>query len=152
MKILMVCLGNICRSPLAEGILQKYLGTKHTVSSCGTAQYHIGEQPDHRSIEVAKNHQIDISNQKAQQLDSLLIEEYDLIFAMDEQNRKDILKMCTSDLQKQKVYLLLEETNHSTLKNVPDPYYGTLNDFEKVYQILDNSLQVVAQKIINGNS
>ena len=91
MRILMVCLGNICRSPLAEGILKSKLPKdSFTIDSAGTSNYHIDELPDRRSIDVAKKHHIDITNQRGRQFTSEDFDEFDLIYAMDSSNFKNI--------------------------------------------------------------
>ena len=95
MKILMVCLGNICRSPLAEGILQSKVGDKHLVDSAGTGDWHVGEQPDRRSIAVAKKYGVDISDQRAMHFNPIFFEEFDIIFAMDKQNSIDLQKLAS---------------------------------------------------------
>ncbi len=141
MKILMVCLGNICRSPLAHGLLEQKIeenGLKHwEVDSAGTASYHVGHPPDPRSIEVARHHGIDISQQRARQLKADDLQYYDLIFAMDSSNYQDILQLATTKEERNKVNLLLNEAYPSENRNVPDPYYGGQSGFENVFQQLD---------------
>ncbi|OED38988.1 protein-tyrosine-phosphatase [Flavobacteriaceae bacterium (ex Bugula neritina AB1)] len=146
-KILMVCLGNICRSPLAEGILQSKLDPdKYQVDSCGTSNYHIGEKPDIRSIEVAKKYNIDISNQRAAQFKTSDFNTYDYIYPMDISNYNNIIKLAKNDLEKNKVKLILNELSNENLE-VPDPYYGGEQGFENVYKMLDEACTIVSEKI-----
>tara|TARA_Y100001978_G_C23648685_1_gene412192 strand:- start:832 stop:1278 length:447 start_codon:yes stop_codon:yes gene_type:complete len=143
MKILMVCLGNICRSPLAEGILKnkaKHLNV--VVDSAGTANYHIGKNPDIRSIEIAKKHGIDIKNQIARQFTKNDFKNFDIIYAMDKQNYYDIIKQATSEFDKKKVKLILNEIN-TNIDSVPDPYYGGENGFNIVYEMLDKACKKI---------
>ena len=135
MKILMVCLGNICRSPMAEGIMRKLGGKKVEVDSAGTANYHIGLQPDKRMIAKAFEHGIDISNFRARQFHSDDFNSFDLIFAMDSSNYQNIISLAKDDNDKQKVKMMLENGN------IPDPYYGGDEGFEHVYQLLHKACQ-----------
>lgn len=152
MKILMVCLGNICRSPLAEGILQAKadaLNLPWEVDSAGTGAYHVGELPDPRSRAVAKKYGIDISHQRARQFKAADFDRFDLIFAMDRSNYQNILRLAKTEQQRQRVKLILEFTG-SNESNVPDPYWDD-NDFEHVYQLLDTAcdriLDMVGEKV-----
>lgn len=142
MKILMVCLGNICRSPLAEGILRQ-LAADHKldtiVDSCGTANYHIGEQPDHRSVKVAAANGIDISELNGRQFHTSDFDRFDFILTMDQNNFNDILKLAHTDEAKNKVKLMLSYLPEVENKNVFDPYYGSEKDFEAVYNQLHNA-------------
>lgn len=146
MKILMVCLGNICRSPLAEGILRSKISNEHTVASAGTISLHEGEHPDYRSVKTAKEQGVDISHQKAHYFTKKYFDEFDKIFCMDGHNLQDVLSMAESESQRQKVSLILEEAGNHGRAEVPDPYYGTMDDFEKVYQMLDKACDVIAEK------
>jgi protein-tyrosine phosphatase len=151
MRILMVCLGNICRSPLAEGILKSKLPKdSFTIDSAGTSNYHIDELPDRRSIDVAKKHHIDITNQRGRQFTSEDFDEFDLIYAMDSSNYKNIIKLARTPEDMAKVKLILDEIQNFNLKDVPDPYYGGVNGFEHVYQMLDLACQNIAQKITSN--
>lgn len=141
MKILMVCLGNICRSPLAEGILKSKLGKNHFVDSAGTIGFHEGEAPDKRSVEIAQRNGLDISSQKSRRIRKSDLEDFDLIFCMDKNNFRDIMVLA-DDSQKHKIRLILEDG-----KEVPDPYYGGLDGFENVYKMLDESCGIIAEKI-----
>lgn len=144
MKILMVCLGNICRSPLAEGILRAKLSEDFHVDSAGTGDWHVGQCPDKRSVAVAKTYGIDISNQRARQFNPKDFDEFDLIYVMDESNFKDVTALAKNEIHRSKVKLILEEFEN---KNVPDPYYGGDEGFEKVFNMLDEISTKIASKI-----
>lgn len=147
-KILMVCLGNICRSPLAEGILQSKLPSdKFIVDSAGTGGWHAGEKPDKRSIETAKNRGLNISNQRARQFKISDFDTFDNIYVMDMSNYKNVLTLSQNDLQKQKVKLILNELFPNENVEVPDPYYGGQDGFEQVYNMLDKACDVIAEKL-----
>ena len=142
----MVCLGNICRSPLAEGILQSKLDANFfSVDSAGTAAYHIGELPDQRSIAVAKKHGIDISNQKARKFDIKDFIEFDVIYAMDKENYQNICSLAKNKTDLQKVKMILDEVNLSQNLSVPDPYYGGDDGFQNVYQLLDEACEKISK-------
>ena len=141
MKILMVCLGNICRSPMAEGIMRKLGGKKVEVDSAGTANYHIGLQPDKRMIAKAFEHGIDISNLRARQFHSDDFNSFDLIFAMDSSNYQNIISLAKHENDKEKVKMILDNIN------VPDPYYGGVEGFEHVYQLLNEACQNILDNI-----
>jgi len=143
----MVCLGNICRSPLAEGILQSKVSADVKVDSAGTAAYHVGELPDSRSITVAKKYGIDLTNQRARKFTVNDFDTFDLIYAMDESNYQDILTLARNTEEKLKVKLILNEVDLNSNQSVPDPYYGGNNGFENVYQLLDEACQIIANKI-----
>ena len=148
-KILMVCLGNICRSPLAEGILKSKLNPdSFFVDSAGTAAYHIGESPDHRSIAVAKKNGIDISNQKARKFSSDDFNEFDLIYAMDTENYQNICSLAQNKTDLIKVKMILNEINPSKNLSVPDPYYGGVHGFENVYDMLDKACSKIASSYL----
>ncbi len=142
LRILMVCLGNICRSPLAEGIMRSKLTTDYYIDSAGTGGWHAGEAPDNRSIQTARNHGIDISKQRARKFSITDFDTFDIIFVMDQSNYKDVINLAPNEAAKSKVQLLLDNS-----KEVPDPYYGTLEDFEQVYQLLNQACETIARKI-----
>lgn len=146
MKILMVCLGNICRSPLAEGILRSKISSQHTIKSAGTISFHEGEHPDKRSVKTAKENGVDISHQRANYFTKKYFDEFDKIFCMDVNNLQDVLSMAESERQRQKVSLILEEAGNHSSAEVPDPYYGTMQDFENVYNMLDKACDVIVEK------
>lgn len=147
MKVLMVCLGNICRSPLAEGILQhkiNELGLDWQVESRGTGGWHVGNLPDSRSIAVALKHGLDITYQRSEQLKKKDLSDFDLIYAMDRSNYFDITDMARED-QQDKVKMILNEVEPDTNKSVPDPYYGN-DGFENVYDMLEKACSVIVEK------
>ena len=147
-KILMVCLGNICRSPLAEGILKSKLNTDfYIVDSAGTSAYHIGELPDHRSIAIAKKNGIDISNQRARKFIANDFNEFDLIYAMDIENYHNICSLSTNKSNLLKVKLILNEINPLKDLSIPDPYYGGDFGFENVYEMLDKACSIITKNI-----
>jgi protein-tyrosine phosphatase len=142
LRILMVCLGNICRSPLAEGIMRSKLTTDYYIDSAGTGGWHAGEAPDKRSIQTARNHGIDISKQSARKFSITDFDTFDLIYVMDQSNYKDVINLAPHETAKSKVQLLLDHSNE-----VPDPYYGTLEDFEQVYHLLNQACEAIARKL-----
>ncbi|WP_298541070.1 low molecular weight protein-tyrosine-phosphatase [uncultured Aquimarina sp.] len=147
-KILMVCLGNICRSPLAEGILASKIDSeKFQVDSCGTSNYHIGGKPDIRSIETARKHGIDITNQRATQFKVSDFDTYDFIYPMDNSNYDDIIKLARNEKDKQKVKLILNELHSNEDLNVPDPYYGGEQGFEDVFDMLNKACNSIIKKL-----
>ena len=149
-RILMVCLGNICRSPLAHGILESKLPENHFyVDSAGTAAYHIGNSPDHRSIKVAKTHGIDISTQSARQFKASDFDTFDYIYAMDASNYNNIISLARHNEDIGKVKLFLEENTSISNKNVPDPYYGDSSDFEYVFDVIEVTSNLLSEKLID---
>lgn len=152
-KILMVCLGNICRSPLAEGILASKLPKgKFLVDSAGTGSWHIGRAPDNRSIAIAKKNGLNITNQKGRQFTTSDFDTFDYIFVMDNNNYSDVIDLAKNEIQKNKVQLILNEIFPNENVDVPDPYYGLPNGFDMVYQMLDEACEVLAQKLIAKHS
>lgn len=150
MRILMVCLGNICRSPLAHGILQSKLPSdRFFVDSAGTANYHVGSPPDHRSIATAKKHGLDISMQRCRQFSDSDFEDFDLIFTMDLSNHNNVGRLAKKQTDREKVKLLLSQTNFD-IEEVPDPYYGTDSDFEKVFHLLDKACEIIAKELLKN--
>lgn len=144
MRVLMVCLGNICRSPLAEGILTakaKEKGLAIEVDSAGTGGWHAGEAPDLRSQRVAAQKGIDISHQKARKFKQQDFYDFDLILAMDSENMKNLLLLAPNEMARAKVKLILNYLNPTKNQPVPDPYYGEMADFEAVYNLLDQALE-----------
>lgn len=148
-KILFVCLGNICRSPLAEGIMLKLVADNNLpliIDSAGTASYHVGEQPDKRTIANAKKHQIDLSPLRARQFNKTDFEEFDKIYVMDKSNLKNVLALASTDEHKQKVDLFLNELYLLQNKDVPDPYYGGEQSFEDVFQMVYKTCEKVVER------
>ncbi|MBW7674037.1 low molecular weight protein-tyrosine-phosphatase [Chryseobacterium chendengshani] len=147
MKILIVCLGNICRSPLTEGILKSKLSENFFVDSVGTISMHEGETPDKRAVQTAANHGIDISKQKSRPIRISDLDYFDKIYCMDLKNYEDVISMTQSEEQRQKVRLFLEEAgNHQNIE-VPDPYWGEMSDFENVFQLLDNACNKISHQL-----
>jgi protein-tyrosine phosphatase len=152
-KILMVCLGNICRSPLAEGILAAKLPKgKFLVDSAGTGSWHIGRAPDNRSIDTAKKNGLNIANQKGRQFATSDFDAFDYIFVMDNNNYNDVIDLTKNEAQKNKVQLILNEIFPNENVDVPDPYYGLANGFDMVYKMLDEACEVIAHKLITKHS
>jgi protein-tyrosine phosphatase len=147
-KILMVCLGNICRSPLAEGILRSKLSENFIVDSAGTGGWHAGELPDKRSIAIAKLKGLDISNQRARQFKISDFTTFDHIFVMDNTNYKEVLALAPNEATKSKVKLILNEISPNDNVDVPDPYYGGVDGFENVYNMLDQACDEIARKLL----
>ncbi|RLJ64307.1 protein-tyrosine phosphatase [Lacinutrix venerupis] len=147
-KILMVCLGNICRSPLAHGILESKLNTENfKIDSAGTSNYHIGSLPDKRSIAVAKKNGLDITNQRGRQFKVEDFENFDFIYAMDKSNFSNIVKMARNPKDIAKVKLILNESHPNKDLEVPDPYYGGDSGFDDVYNMLDEACNVIATRL-----
>lgn len=144
----MVCLGNICRSPLAEGILKsKVDSSKVFVDSAGTGHWHVGNRPDSRSIDIARKNNIDITYQRGRQFTARDFDEFDIIYAMDNSNRDNILALAQNEEQRNKVKLILDEIFPGENVDVPDPYYGGSTGFENVYKMLDQACDVIVSKL-----
>ena len=147
-KVLMVCLGNICRSPLAEGILKAKTFLKEvSVDSAGTSSYHIGNPPDKRSIEIAKKHNIDITDQRGRKFVVSDFDKFDIIYAMDSSNYRTILQLARNESDKQKVRIILNELFPNENLDVPDPYNGGEHGFRVVYDMLDQACDEIVKKI-----
>ena len=147
LKIVMVCLGNICRSPLAEGILKAKLPKDYVVDSAGTGAWHTGQKPDKRSIATAKNRGLDITNQRARQFKVSDFDTFDYIYVMDNSNYKDVLSLAPTEESKSKVKLILNEIFPNENVDVPDPYYGGDDGFENVFDMLDQACEAIARKL-----
>jgi len=141
----MVCLGNICRSPLAEGIL-KSKSKNIIVDSAGTAGYHIGNKPDIRSIEIAEKYNLDISDQRARQFNTNDFNIYDKIYAMDNDNYSKIISLAENQKEIDKVDLILNESYPNQYKSVPDPYYGGEKGFENIFHLLNNACEEIIER------
>lgn len=150
MKILMVCLGNICRSPMADGLLRFKVTQNNlnvTVDSAGTASYHVGEQPDQRMTETAKKHGIDLTVLRARQFKTEDFDEFDMIYAMDTSNRSNMLRLARNEDDVSKVKLILDEIYPGENMEVPDPYYGGQKGFEHVYDLLDRATDQIIEQL-----
>ena len=142
-RVLFVCLGNICRSPLAEAIFNHKVNRKNLqayfeVDSCGTSNYHIGDKADTRTIATARKHGINI-NHFVRQFTSDDLEEFDFIIAMDSSNHQNILRLSDNEMHAEKVFLMREFDSQGKGEEVPDPYYGDERSFQEVFEILDRS-------------
>ena len=147
-KILMVCLGNICRSPIAEGLLASKLPeSQFVVDSCGTGDWHIGSQPDPRSIAVCKKNGLDISNQRGRQITLSDFESFDYIYVMDKSNYQNVIALTNNENHRSKVKLILTEKYEEEIKEVPDPYFGMENGFDLVYEMLDTTCDIIASRL-----
>lgn len=152
-KILMVCLGNICRSPLAEGILASKLpNDKFIVDSAGTGSWHIGHSPDRRSIATAQKNGLDITNQRGRQFSRDDFDSFDYIFVMDNANYRDVIHLAQNNSQKEKVQLILDAIFPNENVDVPDPYYGTANGFDLVFKMLDEACDIIAEKLLTKHN
>lgn len=150
-KVLMVCLGNICRSPLAEGILKSKINGQHVfVDSAGTGAWHSGELPDKRSIAVAKKNGIDLSDQRARLFLVEDFERFDHIYVMDQSNYKNVCRLAPDEEAMNKVQLILNEIHPDQNREVPDPYYGGDSGFDHVFQMLNEACDIIKQKIENA--
>jgi protein-tyrosine phosphatase len=147
-RILMVCLGNICRSPLAHGILESKLNSHDFyIDSAGTGAYHVGEQPDQRSIQVARENGIDISHQSARQFKRLDFNAFDIIYVMDRSNYSNVVSLASTSDDTEKVKLFLDENPNISNKNVPDPYYGEADGFELVFNMINETCDIIAENL-----
>jgi protein-tyrosine phosphatase len=147
MKILFVCLGNICRSPLAEGILRKKFderGIRGVIASAGFEPYHEGQHPDPRSVATAKNHGIDISDKVARLFTEDDFDYYDRIYVMDARNHADVMRVARNVKDRGKVDFLMNMAHEGQNMEVPDPYYGGSDGFEKVYRLMDLACEKIA--------
>lgn len=153
MKILMVCLGNICRSPLADGLLRRKVAEGNLdvlVDSAGTSGYHEGEGPDKRMIETSKRRGTEIGFLRSRPFSAADFETFDVIYVMDRSNLQNVLKLAKNDAEKVKVKLILNEVNPEAHDEVPDPYFGGSEGFEHVYDLLDQATDNIIGKIKNN--
>jgi protein-tyrosine phosphatase len=150
MRILMVCLGNICRSPLAQGILEHQLSKNNIpaeVDSAGTAAYHAGESPDVRSQDIAAKYGIDISGQRARKFLPEDFDRFDLIYVMDRENYSNVAARARNEQDLGKIILIMNEVYPGQSREVPDPYYGGNDGFEKVYRMLEKASEKIIEKL-----
>lgn len=152
-KVLFVCLGNICRSPLAEGLANKIaqeLNTEDVLfDSCGTGNYHIGEQPDARTVENAKSNGL-ILNHKARQFDKKDFRDFDYILVMDQSNLNNLKKLDMTNQFGEKLSLMRDYDDLEPGADVPDPYFGGERGFQEVYDILNRSVKNFISKELIG--
>lgn len=137
MNVLMVCLGNICRSPLAHGILESKAPEGWYIDSAGTSGWHEGERPDTRSIITAKGRGLNIDNQRSRPFLVEDFDRFDIIFAMDSSNYSNIARLAPDEVSKEKVRLIMNEAFPKENRQVPDPYTGGQRGFEDVYDMLE---------------
>ena len=146
--ILMICLGNICRSPLAEGIMRSLIEQHHLdlkVGSAGTGRWHVGEPPHRGSLQVAQKHGLDLSQQRSEHISSYALDQIPYLCVMDESNHRDVLQAYPSLKQRAEPIWILRQFEEDTkgqalIQGVPDPYYGNGQDaFEEVFQIISVS-------------
>jgi protein-tyrosine phosphatase len=144
----MVCLGNICRSPLAEGILKSKLPpNKFFIDSAGTANYHVGDSPDIRSIQIAQKNQINITEQRGRQFEVNDFDQFDHIYVMDRSNYQNVIRLARNESDKKKVKLILNELYPEENMDVPDPYYGGHDGFKNVFDLLDKACEIIADNL-----
>ncbi len=153
MKLLIVCLGNICRSPLAEGALRARIASsplagKVQVDSAGTGDWHAGQPPDRRAIACARGHGVDISTLRARQLRTRDFEDFDWLLCADRQNLRDVLRLAPADARG-KAALLMKWAGAGDF-DIPDPYTGGAEDFEQVWRLVDRAAQAVAARPYAG--
>ena len=144
----MVCLGNICRSPLAEGILKSKVDPSKTfIDSAGTGHWHVGNPPDNRSIDIGRKYNLDITQQRGRQFKVEDFDNFDYIYVMDTSNLENVLALAQNEKHRKKVKLILEEIFPGEKVDVPDPYYGGPEGFESVYKMLDEACEKIARKL-----
>ncbi len=147
----MVCLGNICRSPLAEGLLrEKVKNMEVTVDSAGTSAYHVDEAPDPRSIQTGRKYGINISDLRGRQFTPDDFDNFDKIYIMDDSNYQNVMSLARNEQDKAKVDYILNEITPYTNNPVPDPYFGGDQGFEDMYKLLDKATDSIVEKIKNG--
>lgn len=151
MKILMVCLGNICRSPLAEGVLRHRLnaaGITHVeVDSAGTSGHHSGENPDPRSVRNAKKNGVDISMLVSRKFSAADFDRFDRIYVMDQSNYNNVMALARNDAHRKKVELFLNVSSPGRNKAVPDPWYGGEEGFQQVFDLIDEACTILVSEI-----
>ena len=147
MKILMVCTGNICRSPMAEGLMNKKIqdyGLHAAVDSCGFESFHLGDNPDYRAIRIMKKNGIDISGHIMRLFRQEDFDEFDLIYVMDQTHYRNVMRYARDDSDRQKVDYIMNAADHGSNSIVPDPYYGDESDFHFTYKLLDRATEAIA--------
>lgn len=151
MKILMVCLGNICRSPMAEGLMREKI-TKYNleaeVDSAGFEAFHTGEPPDARAIRTLKNHGIDISKQRARLFRRQDFDDFDKIYVMDHSNMLDVKSLARTKSDLAKVDFIMNTAYPGSNQPVPDPYYDGVSGFTTVFEMLDKATEAIARKLM----
>jgi protein-tyrosine phosphatase len=153
MRILMVCLGNICRSPIAEGVMRNIISRNNLsweVASAGTESYHIGEPPHRYSQKICQKHGIDISQQRARRFVVSDLSSFDLIYVMAEDVLAEVKHIAGTAFDSRKVILFLEERFPGSRRSVPDPWYGPEDGYTEVFDLISSTCEVIAQKYRAG--
>jgi len=152
-KVLFVCMGNICRSPTAEGVFRNMVEEMNIdhidIDSAGTHAYHIGQPPDERSMATAISRNIDMSQQRARKVHINDFEEFDYILVMDNDNHRELMQICPEN-QQHKVQLFMEYSDNFSETEVPDPYYGGARGFDHVFDLVDDASKGLLKKIENS--
>lgn len=151
MRVLFICLGNICRSPTAAGVFRQVLATRAPhldveVDSAGTHDYHIGEPPDRRALEAARRRGLDLSPMRARQVAEIDFERFDYVLAMDRQNLETLLRRAPSQYH-ERIRLFMDFAPNAYTREVPDPYYGGANGFEEVLDLLEQASEGLLQEL-----
>ncbi|MDG0974177.1 MAG: low molecular weight phosphotyrosine protein phosphatase [Crocinitomicaceae bacterium] len=156
LRVLMVCLGNICRSPMADGLLRKKVndaGLNVFVDSAGTSNHHKGQAPDERMRETAAQFGVPIDDFRARQFEVSDFDNFDWIYVMDDRNYQNVLRLARNKEDQEKVKMILNEVSPGNNAPVPDPYYGGQRGFEEVFDLLDEATDIILNKIketLNG--
>lgn len=146
----MVCTGNICRSPMAEGLMNKKIlehGLHASVDSCGFESFHLGDNPDYRATRIMKKNGIDISGHVMRLFRQQDFDDFDLIYVMDQTHYRNVMRYARNDADRQKVDFITNATDHGSNAIVPDPYYGDESNFELTYDLLDRATDAIARKL-----
>lgn len=154
MKILMVCLGNICRSPLADGLLRKKVIENQLdveVDSAGTSGHHKGELPDARMMKTASEFDVDLSSLRSRPIVKNDLDYFDVIYTMDRENYWNVYDLCETEEQRKKIIPILDLIYPEENKSVPDPYYGGKQGFVHVYEMLDKATDVIINNYLKEN-
>jgi protein-tyrosine phosphatase len=153
MRILFVCMGNICRSPSAESVFRSLLAARAPqltieIDSAGTHDYHVGEPPDERSIAAARRRGIDMSALRARMVSASDFDDFDLILAMDEQNLRELRRRAPAH-RHERIRLLMEFAPQASMRAVPDPYYGGPQGFEQVLDLLEEAAEGLLKELLS---
>ncbi|MBL0126207.1 MAG: low molecular weight phosphotyrosine protein phosphatase [Flavobacteriales bacterium] len=150
MRILLVCLGNICRSPMAEGVLRqraKERGIAIATDSAGTGDYHVGEAPDPRAQAAMRKQGMEISDLRARQFTAKDFEHFDILLAMDADNLRNMTRLAPDPTLAAKACLMMDFAPEHPLREVPDPYYGGDDGFDGVFAMLDEAINLLLDGI-----
>src|SRR5688500_1893822 len=153
MRILFVCMGNICRSPSAEGVFRSLLAARAPqltieIDSAGTHDYHVGEPPDDRAIAAARRRGIDLSTLRARMVSTSDFDNFDLILAMDEQNLRELQRRAPAH-RRERIRLMMEFAPQAAVRAVPDPYYGGPQGFEQVLDLLEEAAEGLLKEVLS---